>query len=66
MFSRGLRRARESKSLTQTELAQRVGVTQAAISGYEKGTKMPTLDVAALIADTLKCSIDELLERSAS
>ena len=66
MFSRGLRKLRADKQLTQTELAERVGISQTMISEYEKGRKKPTLDVVVLIADTLRCSVDDLLERRVS
>ena len=66
MFSRGLRKLRSDKEITQAELAKKTGVTQAAISRYEDGSAMPSLDVAVRIAEVLRCSLDELLERRVS
>lgn len=63
MFSRGLRKLRSDRGITQVELAKKVEVTQAAISRYEDGSALPSLDVAERIADTLRCSVDALLER---
>lgn len=66
MFSRGLRKLRSDKELTQAELARKTGVTQAAISRYEDGSALPSLDTAVRIAEALRCSLDELLERKVS
>ena len=66
MFSRGLRKLRSDKEITQAELAKKTEVTQAAISRYEDGSAMPSLDVAVRIAEVLRCSLDELLERRVS
>ena len=38
-----IRLARDKSGLTQTELAERAGVSQQAISAYETGRKEPTL-----------------------
>ena len=38
----GIRKARINKELSQDELAGKVGVTQAAISQFEKGQRLPT------------------------
>ena len=62
MFSRGLRRLRSDRGITQVELAKKVEVTQAAISRYEDGSALPSLDVAIKIAEALQCSVDDLLE----
>ena len=42
---------RESKKLTQKELADFAGVTPGYISKIEKGTKVPTLEVVEKICD---------------
>ena len=66
MFSRGLRKMRADRDFTQVELAKKTGVTQAAISRYEDGSALPSLDVAVKIAEALRCSVDDLLERRIS
>ena len=41
-FGERLRRARIDKDMNQEELADAVGLTQASISQFEKGLRMPT------------------------
>lgn len=59
-----LRKLRKYKHLTQEQLASRVkGATFRKISAWERGeTPIPLAD-AALIADVLECSLDELAGR---
>lgn len=47
------------RGLSQTKLAQAVGVRQATISAIEKGS-MPRVDTAQRIANTLDCDLDDL------
>jgi len=47
--------------MTQVELAERVHVTQGAISMIEDGSRQASLDVIKAIAQTLGVTIDELL-----
>lgn len=58
-----LQKLRKECGMTQSELADAVGVTQFAISMFERGTKLPSLAVTEMIADELGCSIDRLLGR---
>lgn len=54
-------RLRRDRGLTQVELAERLGVTQPAVSDYENDdTRLPA-DVAIQIARILGVSADELL-----
>lgn len=53
--------AREKQSLTQCDLAKRMGVTQGAVSQWEKGTVKPRADLLPKLAEVLDCTIDELL-----
>ena len=48
-----LREIRKEKGLTQAELAQQSGLTQAAVSALEKGKIDPTLKTALTIAGVL-------------
>ncbi len=41
-FGERLRRARINKGMSQVELARAIGLTQASISQFEKGLRMPT------------------------
>ena len=48
-----LRRARAQAGLSQTELARRAGTSQATISAYESGRKVPSIETfARLLAAT--------------
>lgn len=55
--------ARKEKGLTQEELAERVGVSQAMINFIEKGKKKPSLDKAIAIARELDTTVDRLIPR---
>lgn len=49
-FSRHLiRMARRQGGLTQTELAERAGTSQAAVSAYESGRRSPSVDTLCRI-----------------
>ena len=58
-----IRKKRSECGLDQQELAERIGVTPAAVSYIERDKKMPSVAVLVSIADTLHTSIDELLGR---
>jgi transcriptional regulator with XRE-family HTH domain len=49
------------QGLTQSQLAERVGITQAFLAEIEKGRKRPSLDVLEKLCDALGCSADYLL-----
>ncbi len=61
-----IRRKRLEYDLTQLELAKRIGVSKAMIGYYEQGIKLPSIPSLIKLADTLHCSVDELLDRKAS
>lgn len=61
-----IRNKRLECDIEQQELAQRVGVTKAMMCSIETGVKMPSVAVLVSIADTLHCSVDELLGRKVS
>lgn len=48
--------------MTQTELAEKVGVTQGAISMIENGDRSPSLDVLIRLASALNCTLDDLVK----
>jgi transcriptional regulator with XRE-family HTH domain len=52
--------ARQSKGLNQAQLAEKAGVTPAAISQIENGLRTPTIPVLHNIARVLGVSIDYL------
>jgi transcriptional regulator with XRE-family HTH domain len=55
-LGQALRTLRADKGLTAVELAERVGVTQTAISRYEVGTRRPSPETLERIADALGAS----------
>lgn len=56
-----LRDAIRSSSITQKELAERLGVNPSTISKYMRLDKFPSLDTFANICDILDVSADEIL-----
>lgn len=51
-------------NMTQKDLSDKVGVTQAALSKYELGESTPSVKVLKKLAKALNCTVDELLENS--
>lgn len=60
-FPQELRTRRIAAGLTQQQLSEHIGVRQSVISLYEKGINVPSLDVLIKMADTLNCTIDDLV-----
>ena len=61
IFAIRLKEARETLHISQTALAEKVALTSASISAYEKGIKSPTLDTAKAIAEALGVSLGWLI-----
>ena len=57
-----LKKIREHAGISQAELAEAIGVTQGAISQYETGRWMPTVDKLKAMAQKLGVTVDELLK----
>ena len=55
---------REKHGLSQAELAQEAGITPAAISQIEKGSRFPTIPVLHRIANVLGVSLDFLIGKT--
>lgn len=53
---------REKNIFSQTDIAERVGVSQQAVAKWESGEAMPRADKLPLLAKLLNCTTDELLE----
>ena len=53
--------ARKKSSLTQSDLASRVGVTAQAVSKWERGNACPDIAILDEIANALGISLSELL-----
>ena len=59
-----IKELREEKGLSQLQFAQKVNLTQQAISLYEKGDREPSLEVIKNIADFFEVTTDYLLGKS--
>lgn len=59
-----IKELREAKGLTGKDLANRVGVTPAAMSLYESGKREPSFGVLARIAEALHTTCDYLMENT--
>ena len=55
-----LRLLREQHGMLQRELADRVGVTQVAISHLESNNRKPSFEMLLKLADVFAISVDEL------
>jgi transcriptional regulator with XRE-family HTH domain len=63
VFLRLLRRVRIEAKLTQTQLAKRLGVTQARISKYEQGERRIDMLELKTICDAINLSLAEFARR---
>jgi transcriptional regulator with XRE-family HTH domain len=63
-FPELLRRAREDKRLSQTDLAERTGLQPSAVSHFETGKRAPSFENLKRLADALAVSVDYLLGRT--
>jgi transcriptional regulator with XRE-family HTH domain len=52
---------RKEKGLSQTELAEAISASREAISKYERGEAVPSVEVAAKIADVFEVTLDYLI-----
>lgn len=60
-FGRRLRELRKSRSWTQQQLAEQVGIERAIIGNYELGLHYPAMPVLAKLALVFQVSADRLL-----
>jgi len=66
MLGKRLKELRESKKLTQKDLADQLGLTDATIGFYEAEKRNPPIDTLNRIADFFDVSVDYLLGRTDS
>ena len=52
---------RKEKKITQSELAEKLGVTDRSVSNWENGKNMPDLSLFKPLCDALNISINELM-----
>lgn len=61
-FGKNLKELRESENLTQGELAEKIGVSQVAISQFERGETNPKLTTLKLLAGFFRTSVERLTQ----
>ena len=53
---------RKEKGLTQAQLAEKLNITDRAVSKWETGKSLPTTDQIILLSEIFDCSLDTLLK----
>lgn len=64
VFSKKLKYYMDIKGLSQKELAQRIGVSEASVSNWQKGIKIPRADKVDKLCEILGCNRSDLVEES--
>lgn len=64
VVNKRLRNLRRGANLTQSELAQVLGVTSATVGKYERGDLEPNNEIILKLADYFHCTTDYLLGRT--
>lgn len=55
-----IKRIRKERGYSQEQLADLLGISQPALSYYEKGINEPSIDMLVKMSHVLDCSIDEI------
>ena len=63
-FAERLKEIRKHQCLTQNQFCEKIGVTQATLSSYENGAKIPNINTIITIAKACNVSLDWLLGHS--
>jgi transcriptional regulator with XRE-family HTH domain len=63
-FPEILRKTRDNKQLSQSDLAEKSGLQPSAISHFETGKRSPSFENLKKLADALAVSVDYLLGRA--
>ncbi|MER2090077.1 helix-turn-helix domain-containing protein [Sporosarcina sp. JAI121] len=61
IFSERLKREREKRGWSQTELAEKIHVSRQSVSKWETGKNYPSIEVIIDLSDLFGVTIDELL-----
>lgn len=61
LIGRKIKDLRNKYKFTQTELAEKVGVTKSTIAAYENNSRQPSYEVLIKLADVFNVSTDSLL-----
>lgn len=62
MLGDRIRTLRTAKSISQVELAHRLGVSKQSVSNWENNNIMPSIDMLVKMAEYFHCTTDYLLE----
>ena len=62
MFGDNLKQARERLDISQTELAELIGVSQPMVAQYELNTKLPSVIIAVNMEKVLHVTCRELVD----
>lgn len=65
-IGRTIAKRRNERSMTQNQLAEKLGVGYEAVSRMERGNIMPTIGKLIKLAEVFECPIDELLFETSS
>lgn len=63
-FGEKISKLKKLKKMSQVELAEKTGISRDAISKYERGDVIPSIEYAKRIADVLGVSLDYLVSES--
>ena len=58
-----LKHYREKNNYSQEQIAQKINITQQAYSNYEKGKRLPNIEILIKLADIYEISLDLLTGR---
>lgn len=61
IFAKNLKAVRDSKSMSQAEFAEHLGIVQSTYSAYESGKSLPNTEILFRICDTCNISADWLI-----
>jgi transcriptional regulator with XRE-family HTH domain len=64
IFAERLRTARESRKMSQSDLAKETGLMPSAVSHFETGRRSPSFANLKALSDALKVTTDYLIGRS--
>lgn len=64
LFAERFKQLRLEKLVSQQDIASSLGVDRTIVSHWERGTRIPSLEIACALADYFEVSLDYLVGRS--
>ncbi len=61
-FSKNLRQMIDDSRMSQKEIAYNAGISEASLTNYIKGTRMPTAKAILNISYALDCDVSDLMD----